>query len=57
MKYPIIATKMIKRTRYEVLFDSKLYWIAKINPKGIVKFIQPYKSIDAARRGLEKVGE
>ena len=55
MRHEIIASKMIKRTRYEILFDTKLYWIAKINPKGIVSFIQPYKTAEAAQREFDKV--
>lgn len=55
MKLEIMATKLVKRTRYEILFDSKLYWIAKINTKGIVSLIQPYKTIEAAQRGFEKI--
>lgn len=56
MRYTIIETKMVKRTRYQILFDDKNYWISTINPKGIVKFIQPYRTLEAAKRYLDKIG-
>ena len=55
MRHEIIATKLVKRTRYEILFDTKLYWIAKINPKGIVSFLKPYRTVEAAQRGFGKI--
>lgn len=55
MRYPIIASKTYKRTRYEILFDGVLYWVVKFRTNGVVRFLESFEQIGDARLGFERV--
>jgi hypothetical protein len=55
MKHQIIASKMYKRTRYEILFDGVVYWVVKFNPMGVVRFLESFETVKDANRGFNLV--
>lgn len=56
MQHEIKASRLVKRTRYDVLFDGVEYWLSKTNPKGQVKFIAGFKRLDLAMDSFLCVG-
>jgi len=60
MRLRIIATKQIKRTRYEAVQDTgkeNKFWVLKVAQNGKVDFLQPARTEESIMKHFLKITE